>query len=221
MPRRVRPPASTGGGQVVGFALPADEGVLHERVTLCLDGVPVTSAVASQSVFALGDAWGGLPVPAREQSAFALRIPQGRLLPAHLAASLTLQLRDSQGRCCWRTPWRGLRPFSPSRKVPCRSPLRGPLSGRGGRHAAGRGGRPPGPRATASLATVGQRWARTSRALAGGIHRRRRAPIRHSAARRATDPWRQPAVPDGSGGSRWPAIPSSSEQAPRASPCTA
>jgi len=86
------------GGQVIGFALPADEGILHERVTLCLDGVPVTSAVASQSVFALGDAWGGLPVPAREQSAFTLRIPQGRLLPAHLVASLTLQLRDSQGQ---------------------------------------------------------------------------------------------------------------------------
>lgn len=86
------------GGRVLGFALPADEGVLHERVTLCLDGVPVTSAVASQSVFALEEAWGGMPLPPREQSCFAMRIPQGRLLPSHLAATqTTLQVQDSQG----------------------------------------------------------------------------------------------------------------------------
>lgn len=85
-------------GQVIGFALPEDDGVLHECVTLCLDGLPMTSAVASLSVFALDDAWGGLPLPAREQSAFALRIPQGRLLPVHLAAPQTLQVRDSLGR---------------------------------------------------------------------------------------------------------------------------
>lgn len=86
------------GGRVLGFALPADEGVLHERVTLCLDGVPVTSAVACQSVFALEEAWGGMPLPPREQSCFAMRIPQGRLLPSHLAATqTTLQVQDSQG----------------------------------------------------------------------------------------------------------------------------
>lgn len=86
------------GGRVLGFALPADEGVLHERVTLCLDGVPVTSAVASQSVFALEEAWGGMPLPPREQSCFAMRIPQGRLLASHLAAAqTTLQVLDSQG----------------------------------------------------------------------------------------------------------------------------
>lgn len=89
-----------GGGRVLGFALPADDGVLYERVTLTLDGLPLVSAVANRSVFELSEAWGGLPVPAREQSGFALRIPQGRLLPSHLgAAPLTLAVHDSQGRC--------------------------------------------------------------------------------------------------------------------------
>ncbi|MCA6215273.1 hypothetical protein KGA65_01840 [Ideonella sp. B7] len=96
------------GGQVLGFALPATDDVLYERVTLTLDGLPLVSAVANRSVFELGEAWASLPVPAREQSGFALRIPQRRLLPSHLsAAPLTLAVQDSQGRCLLETSLAG------------------------------------------------------------------------------------------------------------------
>lgn len=91
-------------GQVLGFALPDGDDVLFERVTLTLDGLPMASAVANRSVFQLGDAGGGLPVPAREHCGFALRIPQGRLLPSHLEPmSRTLAVEDSRGRCLLET----------------------------------------------------------------------------------------------------------------------
>lgn len=86
-------------GRVLGFAVPADESVRHERVELCLDGVPLTSAVAQRSVFDFTAAWGGLPEPPREGCAFALRIPQACLLPSQLdAGTVRLGVRDSQGR---------------------------------------------------------------------------------------------------------------------------
>lgn len=86
-------------GQVVGFALPEEPCSPYATVTLMLDGLPMTSAVAKQSVFSLGDAWGGLPVAPQEQCAFAMRIPQGRLLPSHLEEpQLTLSVQDGHGR---------------------------------------------------------------------------------------------------------------------------
>lgn len=86
-------------GQVLGFAVPADESVRHERVELCLDGVPITSNVAHRSVFDFTEAWGGLPVPPREDCAFSLRIPQATLLPSQLEGdAVQLGVRDSRGR---------------------------------------------------------------------------------------------------------------------------
>ena len=56
----------------------------------------------------IGARLAGLPVPAREQSGFALRIPQGRLLPSHLgAAPMTLAVQDSQGRSLLETSLTG------------------------------------------------------------------------------------------------------------------
>ncbi|WP_374585484.1 hypothetical protein [Ideonella dechloratans] len=86
-------------GRVLGFAVPADEAVRHERVELCLDGVALTSAVAQRSMFDFNEAWGGLPIPPREGCAFSLRIPQASLLPSQLEAdAVLLGVRDSQGR---------------------------------------------------------------------------------------------------------------------------
>lgn len=86
-------------GRVLGFAVPLDESVRHERVELCLDGVAVTSAVAQTSVFDFSEAWGGLSLPPQESCAFALRIPQASLLPSQLqAGAVKLGVRDGQGK---------------------------------------------------------------------------------------------------------------------------
>lgn len=86
------------GGRVLGFACSADDTVRYERVVLRLDGVDVTSAVADRSVFEFGEAWAGLSEPAREECAFALRIPQAVLLPAQLDANaVELEVRDGRG----------------------------------------------------------------------------------------------------------------------------
>jgi len=95
-------------GRVLGFAVPADGGVRHERVELCLDGVPVTSAVAQASVFDFTESWGGLALPPQEGCAFALRIPQASLLPSQLnAGAVQLGVRDSQGRWLLEQPLQG------------------------------------------------------------------------------------------------------------------
>lgn len=95
-------------GRVLGFAVPMDEAVRYERVELCLDGVPVASVVAQTSVFDFNESWGGLPVPPRESCAFALRIPQARLLPGQLVAdTVLLGVRNSQGHWLLEQTLRG------------------------------------------------------------------------------------------------------------------
>ena len=85
-------------GRVLGYAVPLDESIRHERVELCLDGVAVTSAVAQTSVFDFAEAWGGLALPPQESCAFVLRIPQASLLPSQLqAGTVKLGVRDGKG----------------------------------------------------------------------------------------------------------------------------
>jgi hypothetical protein len=73
-------------GCLVGYSLPEpDTGDgAFDVVQLSIEGRAVASAVAHRSVFQLADGWAGGPLPAREQSAFELRIPQGSLLPSDL-----------------------------------------------------------------------------------------------------------------------------------------
>ena len=88
-------------GCVVGYSLPEDEVQegLFDVVQLSLEGRALVSAVANRAFFQIGGELAGWPLPAREQSAFELRIPQGSLLPADLVrpeSRLALHHRSGQ-----------------------------------------------------------------------------------------------------------------------------
>jgi len=90
-----------GGGRIVGYSVPPDDGLAFDVVRLLLDGQCVATAVANRSVFepSLGLDLNGQALPAREQSAFELRIPSGRLLPSHVgSASLHLAVQTAAGQ---------------------------------------------------------------------------------------------------------------------------
>lgn len=87
-------------GAIVGHSVPPDDAAAFDVVRLLLDGQCVASEVARRSAFdpALVPALAGLALPAREASAFALRIPAGRLPPAQLAcAGVTLRVETARG----------------------------------------------------------------------------------------------------------------------------
>lgn len=83
-----------GQGRIVGYAVPTQAGASHALVEACLDGVCVQSVVADQPLLPLLPVLAGLPWPAREDTAFALRLPAARLLPGMLGgqpSQLTLR----------------------------------------------------------------------------------------------------------------------------------
>lgn len=87
-----------GQGRVIGYSVPADQ-TAFDVVHLYLDERRVLSAVANLSVFELSRDLAGMKLPAREQSAFVFRIPQGSLLPGHVGTSgPRLEVRTSQGQ---------------------------------------------------------------------------------------------------------------------------
>jgi hypothetical protein len=94
-----------GEGRIVGYSVPPAEGLAFDVVRLLLDGQCVLSSVANRSVFepGLGLDLGALPLPAREHSAFALRIPSAHLLPGHVgSAGLQLSLLNSGGHTVFK-----------------------------------------------------------------------------------------------------------------------
>lgn len=87
-----------GHGRVIGYSVPAAEGQAFDVVQLLLDEHCILSAVANRSVFDLARDLAGMKLPAREQSAFELRIPQGCLLPGHLnEGGVKLSVQTAQG----------------------------------------------------------------------------------------------------------------------------
>lgn len=88
-----------GQGRLIGFSVPPEDGNSFDVVQLVLDGHCILTAVANRSIFDLARDLAGMRLPAREQSAFELRIPQGSLLPGHLSeAGVRLEIRTAQGR---------------------------------------------------------------------------------------------------------------------------
>lgn len=88
-----------GQGRIIGFSVPPEEGNSFDVVQLMLDGHCILTAVANRSIFDLARDLAGMRLPAREQSAFELRIPEGSLLPGHLSeAGVRLEIRTARGR---------------------------------------------------------------------------------------------------------------------------
>lgn len=79
------------GGRVIGFSVADRQSDSFEVVQLFLDGQCLVSGVANRSVFELARDLAGLELPAREQSAFELKIP-ARALSASMASDAVVHL---------------------------------------------------------------------------------------------------------------------------------
>lgn len=98
------------GGRVIGFSVPDREGDTFEVVQLHLDGQCLVSAVANRSVFDLARDLAGLELPAREQSAFELRIPARGLHAGMTSDSVVhLEIKTAQGELIFDYYLAGLR----------------------------------------------------------------------------------------------------------------
>lgn len=98
------------GGRVIGFSVPDREGDTFEVVQLHLDGQCLVSAVANRSVFDLARDLAGLELPAREHSAFELRIPARGLHAGMNSDSVVhLEIRTAQGELIFDHYLAGLR----------------------------------------------------------------------------------------------------------------
>lgn len=87
-----------GRGRIIGFSVPADDATAFDVVQLMLDGRHVAAAVANLSVFDFAQDLAGMPLPAREQAAFELRIPQMSLLPGQIGeGGVHLEVRTAKG----------------------------------------------------------------------------------------------------------------------------
>lgn len=98
-----------GRGRLIGFSVPADDATTFDVVQLLLDGRHVAAAVANLSVFDFAQDLAGLPLPAREQAAFELRIPQIGLLPSQIGdAGVSLEIRTAKGVPVFETTLHGV-----------------------------------------------------------------------------------------------------------------
>jgi hypothetical protein len=97
-----------GSGRILGFSVPEGDATLFDVVQLLVDGQCLVSAVANLSVFEFATELAGLPLPSREQSAFALRIPQASLLPDHITPGALLEVRTARGSTVFSQTLRGL-----------------------------------------------------------------------------------------------------------------
>lgn len=99
-----------GHGRVIGFSVPGGTSDTFEVVQLHLDGQCVVSAVANLSVFELARDLAGLELPAREHSAFELRIPTRGLHGGMTSDSVVhLEVKTAQGEVIFDYYLAGLR----------------------------------------------------------------------------------------------------------------
>lgn len=97
-----------GRGRIIGFSVPGDDATAFDVVQLLLDGRHVAATVANLSVFDFAQDLAGMPLPAREQAAFELRIPQMGLLPGQVGENgVHLQVRTAKGHPVFETTLHG------------------------------------------------------------------------------------------------------------------
>lgn len=97
-------------GRVIGFSVPDRASDTFEVVQLHLDGQCVVSAVANRSVFELARDLAGLELPAREHSAFELRIPTRGLHAGMTSDSVVhLEIKTASGEVIFDYYLAGLR----------------------------------------------------------------------------------------------------------------
>jgi hypothetical protein len=97
-------------GRVIGFSVPDRTSDTFEVVQLHLDGQCVVSAVANRSVFELARELAGLELPAREHSAFELRIPARGLNSGMTSDSVVhLEVKTAAGEVIFDYYLAGLR----------------------------------------------------------------------------------------------------------------
>jgi hypothetical protein len=97
-------------GRVIGFSVPDRASDTFEVVQLHLDGQCVVSAVANRSVFELARDLAGLELPAREHSAFELKIPARGLNSGMTSDSVVhLEVKTATGEVIFDYYLAGLR----------------------------------------------------------------------------------------------------------------
>ena len=97
-------------GRLIGFSVPDGLSDTFEVVQLHLDGQCVVSAVANRSVFELARDLAGLELPAREHSAFELRIPVRGLHAGMTSESVVhLEIKTAAGELIFDYYLAGLR----------------------------------------------------------------------------------------------------------------
>lgn len=97
-------------GRVIGFSVPDGTSDTFEVVQLHLDGQCVLSSVANRSVFELSRDLAGLELPAREHSAFELRIPARGLNSGMTSDSVVhLEVKTATGEVIFDYYLAGLR----------------------------------------------------------------------------------------------------------------